>query len=271
MPELPEVETTLRGIEPLLSGQIIQRVNIYNKNLRWPIPLSIKKKLAGAKIRQCRRRAKYIIIETSSGSLIVHLGMSGSLHFTTLDSPIQKHDHFELILANNQCLRLCDPRRFGAVLWGGESPDNHRLLASVGPEPLAKDLDDDYLFFATRQRKRNIRDTLLDGKIIAGIGNIYANEALFEAGIRPTRSAASLSKKACVRLLKAIRMVLKKAIRAGGTTLKDFQSPSGKPGYFRQSLQVYGREHQACVRCGRPVVAKMLGSRRVFSCTKCQR
>jgi formamidopyrimidine-DNA glycosylase len=271
MPELPEVETTRKGIAPLLEGKTIKLVNIYNKNLRWPIPLTIKKKLIGAKIQQCRRRAKYLIIETSAGNLIIHLGMSGHLHICTLKTPRQKHDHFELVLSSKKCLRLNDPRRFGAVLWGGTKPESHKLLADIGPEPLAASLSEDYLYSVTRKRKRNIRDTLLDGKIIAGIGNIYANEALFRAGIRPTKAAARLSKPACIRLLQAIQQVLTAAIEAGGTTLKDFQSPSGQFGYFTQSLLVYGKEHEACVQCGRLIHAKKLGGRRVFYCTNCQR
>lgn len=277
MPELPEIETTLKGIAPLLEGKNIKCINIYNKNLRWPVPLIIKKKLSGAKIQNCRRRAKYLIIETTQGSLIIHLGMSGSLHITTQKTTRQKHDHFEIVLTNKKCLRLHDPRRFGAVLWGGTSPESHKLLVNLGPEPLAKNLHEDYLYLATRKRKRNIRDTLLDGKIIAGIGNIYANEALFAAGIRPGRRAATLSKTACIRLLQAIQQILTAAIKAGGTTLRDFQSPSGKPGYFKQSLLVYGREHEPCVRCGQPeqrvrlIRAKKLGGRRAFYCTNCQR
>lgn len=270
MPELPEVETTLRGIAPLLEGKTISAINIYNKNLRWPIPATLKKKLSGAKIKCCRRRAKYLIIETDLGSLIIHLGMSGSLHFATPKTPRQKHDHFEIILKNKKCLRLNDPRRFGAVLWGGDTPESHKLLASLGPEPLAKNLAKDYLYLPTRKRKRNIRDTLLDSKIIVGVGNIYANEALFKAGIRPTRSAGKLSKASCVQLLEAIQGTLTAAIKAGGTTLKDFQSPSGKPGYFTQSLNVYGRNDEACVNCGLNIRATMLANRRAFYCTKCQ-
>lgn len=271
MPELPEVETTLRGIAPLLEGKTIKLVNIYNKNLRWPVPAIIKKKLPGAKILSCRRRAKYLVIETTQGSIIVHLGMSGYLRITSFGSPRLKHDHFEIVLTNKKCLRLNDARRFGAVLWAGSAPESHKLLANLGPEPLATDLPEDYLYTATRKRKRNIRDTLLDGKIIAGIGNIYANEALFKAGIRPGKSAASLGKTACIRLLQAIRHILAAAIKAGGTTLKDFQSPEGRPGYFGQSLMVYGRENEACTQCGRPVRAKSLGNRRAFYCTNCQR
>lgn len=270
MPELPEVETTLRGIAPHLEGKNIKCINIYNKNLRWPVPMAIKKKLAGAKIKSCYRRAKYLIIVTDKGSLIIHLGMSGNLHITTQKATRQKHDHFEIVLTNKKCLRLNDPRRFGAVLWGGTSPESHKLLVDLGPEPLAKDLAEDYLYLATRKRKRNIRDTLLDSKIIVGIGNIYANEALFKAGIRPGRRAGTLSKAACLQLLKAIKEVLTAAIKAGGTTLKDFQSPSGKPGYFKQSLLVYGKEQTPCIHCGRPIQAKKLGGRRAFFCTNCQ-
>ncbi len=271
MPELPEVETTLNGITPLLTGKTIKAINIYQKQLRWPIPSTIKKKLTGTKVQHCRRRAKYLILETTGGSLIIHLGMSGSLHIIKSSIPAQKHDHFEMVLTNNQCLRLRDPRRFGAVLWGGNSPESHKLLKDLGPEPLDKDLPADHLYVVTRKRKRNIRDTLLDGHLIAGVGNIYANEALFLAGIRPTREAGSLSKPACRRLLVAIQQVLTAAIKAGGTTLKDFQSPTGNPGYFKQSLQVYGRELGACTSCGQPIKAKMVGSRRCFYCTKCQR
>ena len=271
MPELPEVETTLKGIAPLLEGKNIKAINIYQKQLRWPIPATIKKKLTGTKIQKCRRRAKYLIIETSGGSLIIHLGMSGSLHMVRSSRSRQKHDHFEMVLTNNQCLRLRDPRRFGAVLWGGDSPESHKLLKNLGPEPLGEDLNENHLHAVTRKRKRNIRDTLLDGRLIAGIGNIYANEALFLAGIRPTRPAGSLSKPACLRLQAAVQQVLAAAIKAGGTTLKDFQSPAGNPGYFKQSLQVYGRELAACTSCGQPVKAKMLGSRRCYFCTKCQR
>lgn len=270
MPELPEVETTRRGIAKHLYGQTIEQVIVRKRQLRWPIPNRLNQRLAGQPIAAIRRRAKYLILETPAGALIIHLGMSGSLRVVATDQAYEKHDHFVLNLVNSKSLRLRDPRRFGAVLWGGQHPDRHTLLKGLGPEPDDKAFNTDYLYRKTRKRRRAIRDVLLDGHIVAGIGNIYANEALFHAGIRPGRASGRISRPHCDKLVTAIKEVIRAAIRAGGSTLRDFQSPEGKPGYFQQTHYVYGRGGQPCRRCGQAIKTRALGGRRAFSCTNCQ-
>lgn len=270
MPELPEVETTRRGIEPLVAGQIVKHLVIRQGKLRWPVPAKLKHLLPGLTIETVTRRAKYLLLGTAKGTMIVHLGMSGSLRVVQSGVAYHPHDRVAWELADGHSLRLRDPRRFGAVLWTETDPGRHKLLASLGPEPLTTALSGEYLFRKSRKGKRAIRDWLLDGKIVAGLGNIYANEALFHAGIRPTRAVGRIPRAAYDTLVPSIRQILKQAIKAGGTTLRDFQNADGKAGYFQQSLFVYGREGEPCRRCGAPIKAQKRSNRRVFYCTNCQ-
>ncbi|OGI49188.1 MAG: DNA-formamidopyrimidine glycosylase [Candidatus Muproteobacteria bacterium RBG_16_65_34] len=269
MPELPEVETTRRGIERLAVGQTVARVTVRDPRLRWRVPAKLLKELPGQRIQSVARRGKYLLLETAAGTVVVHLGMSGSLRVTPCAQSPGKFDHVDIALENGDCLRLRDPRRFGAVLWAKE-PGRHKLLAHLGPEPLGADFDGGYLFRRTRRRRRAIRDFLLDGRMVAGIGNIYANEALFAAGIRPTCAAGRISRDRCERLVRAIRATLKRAIKAGGTTLRDFRNGRGEPGYFQLKLRVYGRTGEPCPACKTPIRTVRLGQRTAFFCPKCQ-
>jgi len=269
MPELPEVETTRRGIAPHALGQTVRAVVARHPRLRWPVPRSLARALPGQTLRGLARRGKYLLFGFDTGTLIVHLGMSGSLRVTEADAPPGKFDHVDIVFANGACLRLRDPRRFGAVLWS-DDPVRHPLLRDLGPEPLEASFSAAYLFARTRGRTRAIRDVLLDGRIVAGVGNIYANEALFAAGIRPTRAAGRLGRADCDRLVKALRATLKRALRAGGTTLRDFRGGNDEPGYFQLRLRVYGREGRPCPRCRTSVRALRLGQRSAFFCPRCQ-
>jgi formamidopyrimidine-DNA glycosylase len=269
MPELPEVETTRRGIAPLVTHQRVARVIVRNPSLRWRVPPALAKELPGLTIDEVARRAKYLLLRTRGGSVIIHLGMSGSLRVIDSELPPQKHDHVDIVFANGRCLRLRDPRRFGAVLWAPD-PAKHPLLAELGPEPLSEAFTAKYLFEATRERRRAMRDFLLDGHIVAGIGNIYANEALFLAGVRPTRPAGRLTRDEASRLVRAIRRILARAVEVGGTTLRDFQNHEGEPGYFQLQLRVYGRQDSPCRRCGTTIRHTSLGQRSAFFCRTCQ-
>jgi formamidopyrimidine-DNA glycosylase len=270
MPELPEVETTRRGIEPLLVGQRIRALVVRNRRLRWPIPRKLGQQLPGQCIQAVTRRAKYLLLTLERGTLIIHLGMSGSLRVVAAVTAPDKFDHVDMLLENGDCLRLRDPRRFGALLWTARDPAQHKLLKHIGLEPFDPVCDGDYLYLAARKRTVAIRDLLLNGRVVAGIGNIYANEALFAAGIRPNRAAGRVSRARCARLIAAVRATLTQAIAGGGTTLRDFQQADGNPGYFRQKLTVYGRVGQPCPRCRRPIRAARLGQRRAFYCPHCQ-
>lgn len=270
MPELPEVETTRCGIEPFLLGRRIRALVVRNRKLRWPIPAGLGNKLTGQRIQAVARRAKYLLLVLERGTLIVHLGMSGSLRVAPADRTPQKFDHVDLVLENGDCLRLRDPRRFGALLWTEGDAARHRLLKHLGPEPFDPACDGDYLHRATRGRRVAIHNLLLNGRIVAGIGNIYANEALFAAGIRPQQAAGRISRARCARLIETVRTTLTQAIAAGGTTLRDFRQADGNPGYFRQKLTVYGRAGLPCPRCRRLIRVARLGQRRVFYCSHCQ-
>jgi formamidopyrimidine-DNA glycosylase len=270
MPELPEVETTRRGIAPHVLGKTVRAVIVRQPRLRWRVPAALARELPGQSVRRVERRGKYLLLGADQGTAILHLGMSGSLRVTDVAAPPGKFDHVDIVFAGGHCLRLRDPRRFGAVLWTRD-PGRHPLLVHLGPEPLGEDFSGAYLFGRTRRRKRAIRDFLLDGRQVAGIGNIYANEALFAAGIRPARAAGRLTRAECARLVKAIRGTLKRAIRAGGTTLRDFRGGDGRPGYFQLRLKVYGRAGTPCARCGTPIRARRLGQRSAFYCPGCQR
>lgn len=270
MPELPEVETTRRGIEPFVLGRRVVRLLVRNPRLRWRVPAVLGRELAGETIRAVSRRAKYLLIVTGAGTVILHLGMSGSLRVVPATDPPGKFDHVDIVLDDGRCLRLRDPRRFGAVLWTRAAPLSHKLLAHLGPEPFDAAFSGAYLHRATRNRARAIRDFLLDSRMVAGIGNIYANEALHAAGIRPTRAAGRLTRADCDALAHTLRATLERAIRAGGTTLRDFRASDGNPGYFQLSLAVYGREGAPCLRCGTAIRLRRLGSRSAFYCPKCQ-
>ncbi len=270
MPELPEVETTRRGIEPHLQAHKVTEVIIRRSKLRWPIPTEITRRLVGQSFTAIQRRAKYLLLETPVGTLIIHLGMSGRLRINPLDTPLNKHDHVDILLSNNSLLRYTDPRRFGAILWTEQDPHLHPLLKNLGPEPLSAQFNAAYLFKYSRKRQLNIKQLLMDSKAVVGVGNIYANEALFQSGIHPLKPAKELDKVACTKLVSAVKAILKKAIAAGGTTLKDFISADGKPGYFKQELLVYGRENQACLTCHENLKRIVIGQRATVFCEGCQ-
>jgi len=270
MPELPEVETTLRGIEPHISGEIITKVIIRNKNLRWPIPASIKNKLTGQKLLKIERRGKYLFFIIDQGTAILHLGMSGSLRINTVGTAHEKHDHVDIVFANGKLLRFRDPRRFGCLLWTAKPVAEHKLISSMGPEPLTDAFNGGHLFAKSRNRKSNIKGFIMDAKVVTGVGNIYASEALFMAGILPSRQAGRISKQRYQRLADCIKEVLSQAIQQGGTTLKDFTREDGQPGYFKQSLQVYDRAGESCMNCKQTIKQKTLNQRSTFYCTNCQ-
>jgi len=270
MPELPEVETTCRGIAPHLLQQTISNVIVRQPKLRWPITKNLKKHLTGQTIEQVERRGKYILIATSAGTLIIHLGMSGSLRICDQSSPSEKHDHFVLHLQSGQCLRLKDPRRFGAVLFTRNDPGTHKLLKDLGPEPLTRAFTGSTLFTQSRNKKVAIKQFIMNSKVVVGVGNIYASEALFLAGIHPQRVAGQISAERYQRLAKTIKQVLRAAIKQGGTTLRDFTGSDGTPGYFKQKLKVYGRATAPCPKCSRPIKQITQGQRSTFYCTRCQ-
>ncbi|MDC0662878.1 bifunctional DNA-formamidopyrimidine glycosylase/DNA-(apurinic or apyrimidinic site) lyase [Marinobacter sp. SS21] len=270
MPELPEVETTRQGIAPFCEAQVVDQVIVRNPSLRWPVPEHLPEHLTGQRIVTVERRAKYLLIWVAAGAAIVHLGMSGSLRIITDDSPPQAHDHVELVLESGVRLRYNDPRRFGCWLWT-DDPAQHPLLASLGPEPLAPTFNGGYLHRLSRRRKTPIKAFLMDNHVVVGVGNIYANEALFKAGIHPQRPAGRISLDRYLRLAEAVRETLSAAILMGGTTLRDFVNSDGKPGYFAQSLLVYGRGAEPCSQCGNPLREIRMSQRTTVYCTRCQR
>jgi len=270
MPELPEVETTLRGIEPALSGKVINKVIIRNPKLRWPIPLKLKKAIIGKRVNFIQRRGKYLLLNFDNGTLILHLGMSGSLRILPLNTPHEKHDHFELHTSKH-CLRLRDPRRFGAVLWTEKPIEEHKLLSHLGPEPLTETFNIDYLLPLAKRRKVSIKTFIMDSKSVVGVGNIYANESLFMAGISPIRLCNKVSKPRLNKFIHAIKLILAEAIKQGGTTLSDFQQTDGNPGYFAQKLDVYGRAGKPCVTCGKELKEVRITQRSTVYCTQCQK
>jgi formamidopyrimidine-DNA glycosylase len=271
MPELPEVETTRRGIEPHLSGQRIKRVIVRQPRLRWPVPADLAERLRGRKIGAVERRAKYLLVGFSHGTLILHLGMSGSLRIIEAGEPAGIHDHVDVELGSGMALRLTDPRRFGAVLWAEADVHQHPLLSALGPEPLTDGFDGDYLFERARGRSAPIKTFLMDNHIVVGVGNIYANEALYAAGIRPDRAAGRVSRARYQRLAAEVKAVLASAIEQGGTTLRNFVGGDGKPGYFRVQLAVYGRGGEDCRGCRQPLSEVRLGQRSTVYCRYCQR
>lgn len=270
MPELPEVETTLRGLKPYIEQQSIRQVIVRDHRLRWPIPSNINKILRGQTVQTIERRAKYLLFRLDRGSIIIHLGMSGRLSILTSHKTPQKHDHFDIGFSNQLILRFTDPRRFGAFLWLDGDPFLHPLLKNLGIEPLQRQFTGKYLWQLARNRKVPIKTFIMNAHIVVGVGNIYANEALFSAGIHPARPANSVTLADFNRLTVAIKQVLRQAIARGGTTLKDFFNSEGKAGYFANELQVYGREGLPCMVCGLSLSGIRIGQRSTVYCKQCQ-
>ena len=271
MPELPEVETTRRGLAPLVVGRTIERLDVREPRLRWPVAPGIADGVAGQRVSAVRRRAKYLLFETGAGTLLVHLGMSGGLRFHGEHAPPPGvHDHFDVRFAGGACLRFHDPRRFGSLHLCLE-PERHPLLASIGPEPLAPDFTPEYLAGACRGRRVAIKQLLMNSRVVAGVGNIYANEALYRAGVHPLRAAGRIARPRFRGLVDGVRGVLSDAIERGGTTLRDFAGSDGRPGYFQLDLDVYDRAGKPCRRCGEPIRARTIGQRSTYYCARCQR
>lgn len=270
MPELPEVETTRRGIEPYVFGQTVSGVIVRQRQLRWPVPEDLGEKLNGKKILRLQRRGKYILFVNDGGALIVHLGMSGSLRIAAVEAPLKKHDHIDILLSADLCLRYHDPRRFGCLVWAEGDPLLHPLLAALGPEPFDPQFSGEYLYAAAQGRKTAIKPLIMDSHLVVGVGNIYASEALFRAKIDPRRAAGRIGLARYRTLAKTIAEVLGQAIVQGGTTLRDFVNANGKPGYFQQRLTVYGREGEPCLLCGMPIHSIRLAQRSTFYCPRCQ-
>ncbi len=270
MPELPEVETTRRGLAPALVGHRLERVIVRNPRLRWPVPDELPARLAGRTLANIARRGKYLLFDFGTTTQIVHLGMSGSLRLTTPDEPPGVHDHVDWLFDDGTVLRLRDPRRFGAVLWA-DDPARHPLLAHLGPEPLTDAFDADYLHEQCRRRAAAIKQVIMDAGVVVGVGNIYASESLFHAGIRPGTAARRLSRPACERLTAATKEVLAAAIAAGGSSLRDYVATDGEFGYFQLQTRVYDRAGLPCKACGTPIRRTVQGQRATFYCPVCQR
>ncbi len=271
MPELPEVETTRRGIAPHVLAEHIAGVTIRDRRLRWPVPRNLERILTGQQIRKVDRRGKYLLFFLDQGFLLCHLGMSGSLRIIKNNQPFDKHDHVDICFKSGKCLRFRDPRRFGALLWSTEIPEQHKLLKHLGPEPLQINFNGDHLFNCSRGRIQSVKAFIMDSRIVTGVGNIYANEALFMAGIRPTRKAGKVSRARYQLLAQSIKDVLNLALKKGGTTLRDFVNSDGNPGYFRHELSVYDRSGEPCRICSRPIRQLRQGQRSSFYCPACQR
>ena len=276
MPELPEVETTRRGIQDHICGKSIQSVIVRQPRLRYEVPGHLAHTLEGARIKEVERRGKYLLLKATkerrvAGHLIIHLGMSGSLSIQTQKDAVKTHDHVDLVFNGKTILRYHDPRRFGLVLWTEDDPLQHDLLKKLGPEPLTGDFDGEWLFEKSRKRTVAVKNFIMNSHVVVGVGNIYANEALFMAGIKPTLAANKVSKARYMQLVEAIKTVLAQAIEQGGTTLKNFVGGDGKPGYFKQSLQVYGRGGLPCPRCGKLLKEIQIGQRATVYCGGCQK
>ncbi len=269
MPELPEVETSRRGIAPHIIGRSIESIAIRQRKLRWPISKNVDQLLPGETVTSVDRRAKYLLINTTGGTAIIHLGMSGSVCIVESGTPAGVHDHFDIIFDDGKSLRFRDPRRFGSLHYS-KDVTNHKLLRDLGPEPLGADFSANYLWSKSRGRRVNVKQFIMNAAIVVGVGNIYASESLFNAGINPRRAAGRIALHRYEILTAAIKDVLTKAIEAGGTTLRDFYGGDGEPGYFKQELQVYGRDGEACRACAGPISVIVLGQRSTFYCKTCQ-
>ena len=269
MPELPEVETTRKGLEPLITNQKIIAVHIYKKKLRWEIPSHLKRTLENQTIKKISRRAKYLLIHFDNGQLVIHLGMTGSINVVNSNTLLKKHEHVELLLENGTSFRFHDPRRFGSILW--QKPNEIlSLLKNLGPEPLSYEFDNDSLFSSANGKSKNIKSFIMDSNVVVGVGNIYASESLFLSGISPKREAGKTSKKRFKVLTNSIKNVLTDAINNGGTTLNDFSNVDGNPGYFSQVLNVYGRENMPCMRCNGKIKRIIQNQRATYYCPRCQ-
>lgn len=271
MPELPEVETTRRGIAPHVEGRRVSQVLVRDARLRWPVPFELAVMLCGQTISSVKRRGKYLLFGTDEGTLLLHLGMSGSLRVLPEPLPPKRHEHVDIVFADGSCLRYTDPRRFGSLHWVQGDPCQHPLLSHLGPEPLSDAFTGGYLYGKASGRRAPVKAFLMDSEVVVGVGNIYANEALHLAGIRPSRPAGQISRARYERLAEAVKEVLEAPVRAGGTTLRDFTRSDGKPGYFKQSLRVYGRAGEACEGCGGAIALARQGQRATYFCPRCQR
>ncbi|MGU9978009.1 MAG: bifunctional DNA-formamidopyrimidine glycosylase/DNA-(apurinic or apyrimidinic site) lyase [Candidatus Oxydemutatoraceae bacterium WSBS_2016_MAG_OTU14] len=271
MPELPEVETTRSGVEQHVLGLTIAQVKVRTRNLRYPITRGLEKKLSAGKIQKVARRGKYLLFYTTQGSFIVHLGMSGCLRVVDGKVLAGRHDHVDFVMHNKKILRYCDPRKFGLILWTQQDPLEHPLLKNLGLEPLSASFKGKYLYDLALQRNSiAIKNFIMDSKIVVGVGNIYASEALYDAGIQPARSVRNISLQRFTKLAASIKKILRRAIKKGGTTLKDFAQVDGAPGYFSVSLKVYQRDGEPCVRCKQPIQRRVIGQRSSFYCPQCQ-
>jgi formamidopyrimidine-DNA glycosylase len=271
LPELPEVETTRRGLAPHVRGRRITALRVYERRLRWPVAAGLASRLAGQRVLGTSRRAKYLLLRLESGTLLLHLGMSGNLRVLPAEAARLPHDHFDLVLDSGRALRFNDPRRFGSLIYTSGDPLRHPLLADLAPEPFDAGFDAAYLWRITRGRRVAVKQLLMNSRLVVGVGNIYASEALFRARLRPRRQARSLTLAEAGRLVRAVRAVLAQAIRAGGTTLRDYLRADGSPGYFRQRLYVYERAGKPCRRCGTAVRALTQGQRSTYYCPSCQK
>ena len=271
MPELPEVETTRRTLVPHVVGRRIRDVVVRNGALRWPVPRDLPRSLRGKRVEAIRRRGKYLLFDTRHGHLLVHLGMSGRLTLVAGNAPARTHDHVDLRLEGDKVLRLTDPRRFGAMLWLPQPAEDHALLSGLGLEPLEKGFTGAALHAAARGRRLPVKQFLMDGRVVTGVGNIYASEALFRAGVHPVRSVDRVSRESWNRIARAVKETLNHALDAGGTTLRDFASPEGRAGGYQHKRLVYGREGEPCQACGRRIRALRQGQRSTFYCPGCQR
>ena len=269
MPELPEVETSRRGIEPWIVDRRISRVVVRDRRLRWPVARGIEKRLTGHTIDSVGRRAKYLLINTSNGTAIVHLGMTGSVFIVDQETPAGVHDHFDIELDSGKMLRFRDPRRFGCFFFS-KRPLEHPLLEKLGPEPLGDRFDGEHLWKTSRGRKVSVKQFIMNAQVVVGVGNIYASESLFLAGINPKRAAGRIARHRYDRLADTIRDVLARSIKAGGTTLRDFYGGDGEPGYFKQELEVYDREGEHCRTCNTIIKSIVQGQRSTYYCVQCQ-
>lgn len=270
MPELPEVETTRRGVAPFLEGQRIRRLEVRNRRLRWPVPRGLESRLAGAEVLGLERRAKYLLLRSSQGTALIHLGMTGSLRVILDARDPQPHDHYDLETEAGPIIRFNDPRRFGSLLWAGSNADAHPLLSRLGPEPLGPAFDGQWLHRLSRGRRVAVKPFLMNAQVVVGVGNIYASEALYRAGVHPKRRAGRISLTRYQSIADSIRAVLQESIRAGGTTLRDFYGGDGMPGRFTQALRVYDREGEPCLRCNASIRQAVIGQRSSYYCPECQ-